>query len=149
MKKELRFEVYHWFMPIMGERKIFKSINPRTGQKLVKTVFPPTKSKKFVLLLKIPQYCLKNLSFWSYNRTTREVEFYDQSCKVILYLYGPAHLINFSKSYLNKLYRNSIEANQEDKEQAMKFQNYVYFLVSSGIHSENHKALKPEWHPPD
>lgn len=142
VKRQLRRGGGLFFTPTMGNRKIVT--DPQTGKNRIKVSYPAARCLKSVPLMKIPQDFLKDMSTWFYNGKTGEAEFMDQSYHIFFRLYDPVNLINFSKKDLRKLSRVSIDCHKDDREEAMKFRNQVYKLISSGAHSEDHRPMKED-----
>lgn len=123
-------------------------IYPILNQPWVELTYPRVHCKYKIPLEKVPTDFTEFMHFWQYNGTTgeAEIECFDreQSGKIIwpksftVYIYDPLSLINMSLSDLESLSLNPIIYNEEDLEQALKFQRVTDVCCAHGIHAGCH-----------
>ena len=98
-------------------------------------MYPLIRALKKIPLNKYPRDFLSTLKYWWYNGVTGEAVIEDEGKKVLVQVYDPISLINFSTSDLATLHKNKILFHEECRSYAMQFQKFVDFYVKKGIHA--------------
>ncbi|HEY5235615.1 MAG TPA: hypothetical protein VIJ14_05515, partial [Rhabdochlamydiaceae bacterium] len=142
LRKEVRGK-FDLLKPATGKRMIFyKKIDPRTNKPWIKLVYPPVRSLTQVPLIQYQQNFLENLKWWYYDGTTGEAVLEDKEKGIVLYVYDPINLINFSASDLKILHKNKILYDQDEEIYARSFQRVVDCCVSKGVHAGSQLPAK-------